>query len=408
MNYIFIDSEEGIDRVGIVEDDKLVEFYMDKKDKRKQVGNIYRARVVNVLPGMEAAFVDIGEGKNAYLHVKNAIPKELMHRKRDIKINEIIKNGEEIIVQVLKEASQNKGAKVTTHITLPGRFLVLTPFSSRISISRKIHEKEEIQRLQNLGKGMQKENMGIIFRTNSFGVDEDLLVEEYHMLINIYKKIERERNFLPCPKLIYSEMDLAQQIIRDVFNDKIDRVIVNNRQKYKKLLSFQDILFPKLSDKLIYDANFSITSQPEIEKGLKTALDRKVSLKSGGYIVIDETEALTVIDVNTGKFIGSKNLEDTVVKTNLEAAEEISRQIRLRDIGGIIVIDFIDMKEDEDVDLVLNVLQKNLNQDRNKTNIIGMTKLGLVELTRRKVRNSLSSNFIVPCPSCGGRGKIFS
>ena len=355
-----------------------------------------------------SSLVDIGEGKNAYLHVKNAIPKELMHRKRDIKINEIIKNGEEIIVQVLKEASQNKGAKVTTHITLPGRFLVLTPFSSRISISRKIHEKEEIQRLQNLGKGMQKENMGIIFRTNSFGVDEDLLVEEYHMLINIYKKIERERNFLPCPKLIYSEMDLAQQIIRDVFNDKIDRVIVNNRQKYKKLLSFQDILFPKLSDKLIYDANFSITSQPEIEKGLKTALDRKVSLKSGGYIVIDETEALTVIDVNTGKFIGSKNLEDTVVKTNLEAAEEISRQIRLRDIGGIIVIDFIDMKEDEDVDLVLNVLQKNLNQDRNKTNIIGMTKLGLVELTRRKVRNSLSSNFIVPCPSCGGRGKIFS
>jgi ribonuclease G len=412
MNYIFIDSKDNVEITGVVEENRLVELYIDEKDYKKQAGNIYRGRVVNVLPGMEAAFVDIGEGRNAYLYIKNALPKEMIKKNGQIKIDgqikieDIIKNGEEVIVQVLKEASQNKGAKVTTHITLPGRFVVLTPFSDKINFSRKIHDIEEIERLNQIGKDMQRDSMGLIFRTKSSGVAKEILIDEYNTLINIFRKIERERNFLPCPKLIYKEMDLSHQIIRDVYNDNIHRIIINNKEKYESLLNLQGIIFPKLEERIHYDKSFDILSKESIMNDIQTALERKVTLKSGGYIVIDETEALTAIDINTGKFTGSKNLEDTVVKTNLEAAEEISKQIRLRDITGIIIIDFIDMKHNKDIDLVLNKLEESLSFDRNKANIIGITKLGLVELTRKKVRNSLSSRFVKKCPDCNGRGKI--
>lgn len=406
VNYIFIDSKDDIEKVGIVEEGQLVEIYTNEEDNRKQAGNIYRGKVVNVLQGMEAAFVDIGKGKNAYLYVKDAMPKDLMYRNIEIKIDDIIKCGEDVIVQVLKESSGNKGPKVTTHITLPGRFLVLNPFSNKINISRKINDIEEIERLKEIGIEMQREDMGLIFRTKASGVEKELLLDEYNMLVNIYKKIEREKNFLPCPKLIYKEMDLAHQIVRDAFSDKIHKIIINDKDKYNSLLGFQDIISPNLNEKLFYDTDFDISFQENIQKGIQTALERKVALKSGGYIVIDETEALTAIDVNTGKFIGSKSLEDTVVKTNLEAAEEISKQIRLRDIGGIIIIDFIDMKAKDDIKLVLDKLEKGLSLDRNKANIIDITKLGLVELTRKKVRNSLGTNFIKKCPYCNGKGKI--
>jgi ribonuclease G len=407
MNYIFIDSKNDIEKVGIIEDDRLVEFYTDAKDDRKQVGNIYRGKAVNVLQGMEAAFVDIGEGKNAYLYVKDALPKESMYKNIPVKIDDIVKNGEDIIVQVLKESSENKGPKITTHITLPGRFLVLTPFSHKISVSRKIHEEYEVNRLQDIGKEMQKEDMGVIFRTKALGIEKEVLIDEYHTLIAIYKRIEKEKNFLPCPKLIYKEMDLAHQIVRDAFSDKIDKIVINDKEKYNSLLGFQDIISPNLKEKLFYDKDFDVAFQDNIGREIQTALERKVNLESGGYIVIDETEALTAIDVNTGKFIGDKSLEDTIVKTNLEAVQEISRQIRLRDIGGIIIIDFIDMRTKDDISLVLDELEKDLSLDRNKTNIIGITKLGLVEMTRKKVRNSLRTKFIMKCPYCNGKGKIF-
>ncbi|MBZ2175352.1 Rne/Rng family ribonuclease [Schnuerera sp. xch1] len=406
MNYIFIDSRNGIEKVGIVEDNKLVEFYIDYQDYRKLAGNIYRGRVVNVLPGMEAAFIDIGEDKKAYLYIKNALPKGVKFKDKNIRINDIIKNGQDIIVQVLKEASENKGSKVTTHITLPGRFIVLTPFSSKINISRKIKDEDQIKNLKEIGKRMQQDDIGVIFRTKSKGIEEELLNDEYNRLIKIFRKIQREKSFLPCPKLIYKEMALSHKIIRDAFNEKIDKVIVNDEEKYNSLLNFQDLIYPNLEKKLFYDKDFNIKFRTNINEGIKTALGRKVYLKSGGYIVIDETEALTAIDVNTGKFTGSKNLEDTVVTTNLEAAEEISRQIRLRDISGIIIIDFIDMKDSNDISLVLNKLEEYLRLDRNKANIVGITKLGLVELTRKKIRNSFGSNFLKECPNCKGKGKI--
>lgn len=406
MDYIFIDKKDGIEKVGIVEHDRLVEFYMDYDSDNKLVGNIYRGRIVNVLPGMEAAFVDIGEGRNAYLYVKNALPKGVKYNRNETRINDVVKNGQEIIVQVIKESSENKGPKVTTHITLTGRYIVLTPFSKKISISKKIIRLEEIERLKEIGHRIQMEDIGMIFRTRSEGVGEELIYDEYIRLIGIYKRIERERNFLPCPKLIYSEMDLSNKLIRDSFGERTEKVLVNNKEKYNRILDFSDMISPYLKDRLVYDKDFDMRYEQNIMKGIKSALDRRVYLKSGGYIVIDETEALTAIDVNTGKYTGSKNLEDTVVTTNLEACEEIARQIRLRDISGIIIIDFIDMKNDDDVMLVMNRLDEHLKLDRNRANIIGITKLGLVELTRKKIRNSLSKNFAKDCPYCNGKGKI--
>lgn len=406
MMYIFIDSSKDLNRVGIVEDGRLVEFHLEKKGQKKLVGNIYRGRVVNVLQGMEAAFVNIGESKNAYLNVKDALPRELMYTNQKCNISDIVKSGEEIIVQVVKEPYGNKGAKVTTHIEIPGRFIVFTPFSNKINISKKITDIERINYLKEVGERIIRDDMGLIFRTASEYVDESILKEEYDILHDIYKKIQKEKNFLPCPKLIYKEPTLAYQIIRDNYNENTEKIIVNSKDVYNELIQIEEYFPFKFSDKLKLNPDFSIDYDTVIQKDIRIALEKKVPLKSGGYLVIDETEALTVIDVNTGKYTGISSLEDTILKTNLEAAEEIARQIRLRDIGGIIIIDFIDMRDDSHEDLVLNTLREYIKKDKIKVNIIDITKLGLVELTRKKIRRSLSSDFYKTCPTCNGRGNI--
>lgn len=405
MRYIFVDSLDGVNRVGIVEDNRLVEFHLEEHE-RKIVGNIYRGRVTNVLQGMEAAFVDIGESKNAYLYVKEALPRELLYDGKRYKISEVIKSGQDVIVQVIKEPSGNKGAKVTTHIEIPGRYLVFTPFSNRINISKKITDSAEVENLKDIGQRIMKDDMGLIFRTASEGVDEYLLKEEYDILYNIYTKIEKERNFLPCPKLLYKEPSLGYQIIRDSYNETTEKIIINNKEVYDNLILMEELYPFKFSHKIELNTDFSISYDIKIQSDLKMAIQRTVPLKSGGYIVIDETEALTAIDVNTGKFVGTSSLGDTVVKTNIEAAGEIARQIRLRDIGGIIIIDFIDMKDKADISMVLSILKKHLKNDKIKTNIIDITKLGLVELTRKKIRGSLSNDFYIKCPKCEGRGSI--
>lgn len=406
MRYIFVDSLNDDIRVGIVDDGRLVEFHIEKENNEFLAGNVYRGRVINVLQGMEAAFVDIGQEKNAYLHVKDALPKELLYGDKKYRISDIVKSGEEIIVQVEKEPTGNKGAKITTHIELPGRYIVFTPYSSKINISRKISDLHENQRLKKIGENIIKDNMGLIFRTASEGIDEILLQEEYNILFNIFNKIEKERNFLPCPKLLYKEPSLDYQIIRDSFNDNTERIIVNSKETYDNLLLMEENYPFQFSHKLELNKDFDISYDGLIQSDLKLALQRVVSLKNGGYIVIDETEALTAIDVNTGKFVGTSSLEDTVLKTNIEAAEEIARQIRLRDIGGIIIIDFIDMKNKDDITLVLAHLKRSLSKDKIKTNIIDITKLGLVELTRKKVRRSLSSDLYKKCSKCDGKGYI--
>lgn len=404
MNQIFIDVNSGLSRIAIIEDDHLVEFYEEDSSNESLLGNIYRARVVNVLQGMDSAFVDIGEGKNAYLHVKDALEKEKMYDKEKHRINQVLKGGEELIVQVTKEPLGNKGPKITTHISLPGRYIVITPFSNRINVSKKINDSEEIQRLKELGEALKKDDIGMIFRTVVEGVDRSLIEEEYAFLTDIYDKILLEKNFLPTPKLIYSELGLVYQTIRDNFKDD-SKVVVNNKEVYENLKVYNNYLSLS-NDQMEYDSKFSIDDDSKIQAGIKEALNRKVDLKSGGYIIIDETEALTAIDINTGKFTGSYSLKDTVLKTNLEACKVIARQIKLRDIGGIIIIDFIDMREQEHIDIILSELARCFESDKNKPRIVDITKLCLVEVTRKKNRATLDSKVSSICPKCNGRGRI--
>lgn len=406
MNYIFIDSSEEVDKIGVVEDGHLVEFHMEEKDNKKLLANIYRGRVVNVLKGMESAFVDIGEDKNAYLYVKDALSKKFLYDKKPHRINEVTKAGEDIIVQVRKEAAGTKGAKVSTHIEIPGRYIVLTPYSRKINISRKIRNKESRKRLKRIGKNMMENEVGVIFRTVSEEIEEEIIKEEYNILLDIYNKIQKERNFLPCPKLIYREPDLGYQIIRDTFNKDTEKIIINSKETYDNLLLMEEYFPFKFSHKIELNKEYSIDYEESIQNDIKKALSREVHFKSGGYLVIDQLEALTAIDVNTGGFIGSKSLGDTVLRTNIGAIEEIARQIRLRNLAGIIIIDFIDMKKKKDKRQLLSALRKELKKDRNRANVVGITKLGLVELTRKKTRGSIGANFYTQCPHCKGRGKI--
>lgn len=406
MNTIYIDSRDGVNRICIVEDGRLVEYYKEDTGRHRLLGNVYRGRVVNILRGMEAAFVDIGEDRNAYLNVKDALGREMMYSKEKLTIDQVLKQGEDIIVQVVKEPLGNKGPKVTTHLSIPGRYMVLTPYSNRVNISKKIRDQDEIERLRHLGKEIERERMGMIFRTVSQGVESDLLREEYNDLVRKFEAIEGERNYLPTPKLIYSEPVLVLQILRDYFDESKTDVVTNSRDILEYLKTTTKLRDYNLGDRLIYDPNYNMDYHMNIQIDMKEALSRMVQLKSGGYIVIDETEALTAIDVNTGKYVGNLTLSDTIVRTNIEAAVEIARQVRLRDIGGIIIIDFIDMKVQDNIDIVLGKLDKEFRKDKNKPYVVGMTKLNLVEVVRKRNRPTLDKETTIVCPTCNGRGRI--
>lgn len=406
MNTIYIDTSDGTQRICIVENGRLVEYFKDDSQSRGILGNVYRGRVDNVLQGMEAAFIDIGIGRNAYLHVKDALEKEHMREKDKPSIDDIISRGEDIIVQVVKEPLGNKGPKVTRHISIPGRYMVITPYSSRVNISNKIRDIDENIRLKALGKTIMKDGMGMIFRTVSENADTELLIDEYRELCQLYEKIEQERNYLPTPKLIYREIDLISQIIRDYFKYLNTEIVLNDKNVRNELLSNKDLSKYDMEEKITYDPEFSMDYNMNIQIDMKEALARRVQLKSGGFIVIDETEALTAIDVNTGKYVGTFTLEDTVLRTNIEASTEIARQLRLRDIGGIIIIDFIDMKNRFDMDIVVDKLVTAFKGDRNKPIVVDVTKLGLVEVVRKKNRPTLDNKVSITCPTCGGKGKI--
>jgi ribonuclease G len=406
MNTIYIDSRDGINRICIVEDGRLVEYYKEDTGRHRLLGNVYRGRVVNILQGMEAAFVDIGEEKNAYLNIKDALSREMMYSREKLTIDKVLTQGEDIMVQVVKEPLGNKGPKVTTHLSIPGRYMVLTPYSNRVNISKKIRDQEEIERLKSVGKDLEREDMGMIFRTVSQGVDSEVLTEEYNELVGIFEKIEGERNYLPTPKLIYSEPVLALQILRDYFDETKTDVVTNSREVFDYLKTTTKLSDYNLMDRLTFDPQYNMDYHMSIQMDMKEALSRKVQLKSGGYIVIDETEALTAIDVNTGKYVGNLTLSDTIVRTNIEAAVEIARQIRLRDIGGIIIVDFIDMKNQDNIDIVLGKLDREFRKDKNKPYVVGMTKLNLVEVVRKRNRPTLDKETTLVCPTCNGRGRI--
>lgn len=412
---IAVDAERDQTRAALLEDGKLVEIYIEKNHGLRIAGNIYKGKVANVLPGMQAAFVDIGLDKNAFLYVDDiSIQNEFLENgdTRKIKnnsIKDVLKLGQEIVVQVIKEPIGSKGARVTTNITIPGRYLVLMPTGDYIGISRRIVADEERDRLKSLAEEIKPQGMGLIVRTVAEGRNKEDMVQDLHFLTALWEKIQFKKKTAQAPKLIYKDLNLISRIVRDLFSHEIDTLYINNKSDYDRVLELLDFVAPNLKERVIlFNRQQDIFDYFGVEKEIEKALNRKVWLKCGGYIVIDQTEALTSIDVNTGKYVGCLNLEDTVLKTNLEAAKEIARQLRIRDIGGIIIIDFIDMSSQEHQNMVLNTLEEELKKDKTKTHILGLTKLGLIEMTRKKVRQGLDELLQKKCPYCEGRGRIIS
>ncbi len=410
MKQIIIDSAISQNRVSLLENGDLVEYYMESRDTKRLVGNIYKGRVANVLPGMQAAFVDIGFEKNAFLYVKDAILKEKnIPQNKDVSIRDVVKNGEEIIVQVIKEPIDTKGPRVTKELSFPGRYLVLMPHVDYVGISRRIENEDERKRLKELAEEIRPDNMGLIIRTEAENKDIEDIKDDMKYLIKLWNKVYKEEKLGFAPKLLYQDLDLIHRTIRDMFTDETEEIIINDKVSFEQALEFVSLISPHLKKKIKYlDPEINIFSYYGIENMLKKALNKKVWLKSGGYIVIDKTEAMTVIDINTGKYVGIKDLEDTIIKINKEATKEIAKQIRLRDIGGIIIIDFIDMSSKKKEQEVIDLLSYELSKDRVKANVLGITQLGLLEMTRKKVRKRISSVLEQDCPYCNGTGKVYS
>lgn len=414
---IIIDVGLDETRVAITEDRELAELYIERPEHEGTAGNIYRGKVCSVLPGIQAAFVDIGYEKNAFLYVGDIISKkglyseeeEIDEKPKDVSIEDVISQGEEITVQVIKEPIGTKGPRISTHITLPGRYLVLLPKDDHIGISRRIENEAERERLKDIAEKYKPEGMGLIVRTASEGLEEAEFIQDINFLTRLWDRISVKEYSGPVPRLLHKDLNLTYRVARDLFTRNVDKLVINDRQEYMKVLEVVEVLSPNLKSRVEYfNKNYDIFEYYQIESKIEKALSQKVWLKCGGYLIIDKTEALTVIDVNTGKYVGSNDLEETVLKTNLEAAKEIAKQLRLRDIGGIIIIDFIDMYSTEHQQQVLETLKQALKKDRTKTMVSGITTLGLVEMTRKKIRQKLSSVMNVECPYCTGTGEILS
>lgn len=418
MKEIIIDVGKTQTAVALLEDKELTELYVEKNESQSIVGNIYKGRVENVLPGMQAAFVNIGIDKNVFLYVKDAIPNtyfdeeeegEFTDKYKNANINNFLKVGQEIVIQVVKEPISTKGARVTTHITLPGRFIVLMPTVEYIGVSRRIENDEERERLKVLADKYKPESMGIIIRTAAEGCSEEDIKEDISFLYMLWESIKNEQLQGSAPRIIHKDMNIIYRTVRDMFTNDIDKFVINDKEQYGQVMQVVNFISKDLAKRVeLFDKAYEIFEYYDIKPKIIKALTRKVWLKSGGYLVIDQTEALTVIDVNTGKFVGSIDLKDTVLKTNVEAAREIAKQLRLRDIGGIIIIDFIDMHEKQHEEVVLDSLKNSLKKDRTKTNVLGITHLGLVEMTRKKVRQRIDNAFLSECPCCNGEGKILT
>lgn len=394
-------------RVALLEDSELVELYIERP-KRSVAGNVYLGKVSDVLPGMQAAFVDIGLEKNAFLYVDEVVAPEGLENLPKREISALLKPGQQLMVQVVKDPMGTKGARVTTEITLPGRFLVLMPFSDFVGVSKKLPD-EERDRLHEIIRSSIPAGMGVIVRTVAQGASERDLVSDLEFLLRLWKRVRHQATEGLAPEVIYTEMDLALRFVRDVFSDEFKRLIVDDKATFEKVVSF----LKKTSPALVRRVQLYRERQPLFEffhmnDIIDSALRRSVSLPSGGHIAIDKTEALTAIDVNTGKFVGKRSLEDTILKTNLEAADEVVRQLRLRDIGGIIVVDFIDMAEQGNRQQVLNRLQAALDRDRTKTRMSEISRLGLVEITRKNVTEGLYGVLTEPCTCCAGEGRVVS
>ena len=421
-NIILINHNPHETRVAALQGNRLVEFYTERSKDKGISGNIYKGKVVRVLPGMQAAFVDIGLDRTAFLHATDVyemfdefeeFAKETEEERgrpsRRIPIQEILKEGQEIMVQVAKEPIGSKGARITSHISLPGRHIVFTPTDDHIGISRRIGSEKERRRLREIVVRLRPEGSGFIIRTACEGMRADDIGSDMDFLTKLWGEILRKKGRNSAPCLLYEELDLTLRTIRDIFTADIDKLIIDSREEYERAIKFAEDFLPGLRQNIeLYESEDPIFDTHGVEIELTDAIEKKVWLKSGGYIVIDQMEALTAIDVNTGKYVGKKSSEETVLKTNMEAIKEIVYQLKLRNIGGIIVLDLIDMAKASNREKVYNALKEELRSDKARTNILKISELGLVEMTRKRVRESITQLICEPCPYCEGNGMIKS
>ena len=417
----FLARRESVDRVMVVrqqqdrtqiavlEDQVLVEHYVDKATHQSLVGNVYLGKVQNVLPSMEAAFVDVGKGRNAVLYAGEVNFDASGLEGESKRIESALKSGQSVLVQVTKDPVGHKGARLTSQVSLPGRYLVYVPGGSMMGISRKLPDKER-SRLKQILKSVMPEGAGVIVRTAAEGATEEELSRDVARLSAQWQAIEQKSKTANAPELLYSEPDLTIRVVRDIFNEDFASLVVAGDEGWDLVHEYVQYVAPHLADRLTHWSEpGDVFAHYRIDEQLAKALERKVWLPSGGSLVIDNTEAMTVVDVNTGKFTGQGgNLEETVTRNNLEAAEEIVRQLRLRDVGGIIVIDFIDMVLESNRELVLRRLLECLARDRTKHQVAEVTSLGLVQMTRKRVGSGLLEAFSEPCECCNGRGRIIS
>lgn len=385
MLEIIVNKQKGLKTIALVENGKLVEQYEEKKNSNRNEGNIFIGIIKDILPGMQSAFVDIGTEKNSFIHLKDILPQvdEKKGEKQENKnINDVIKINDKILVQVKKDSNQKKGARVSTHINLPSKYIVFMPNTEIVTVSQKIEDKTERNRLINIIKNNLPKGNGAVIRTSASGKNEEDLIQDINYIFNKWKEILESAKNSNEKKLIYKSENIVHKMIIDLVDKDLDRIIVNDKNEYEEIKEFQE----KNGNKIFIELkeNEDLLNMYDIRNQIERISNRKIWLDCGGFITIDKTEALTAIDVNTGKFTGKKDLKDTIFKVNKEATIEISRQLRLRDIGGIIIIDYIDM-EDESKEKIMQLIKECLNKDRAKTQIEGFTKLDLMELTRKHI-----------------------
>jgi len=402
-------------RVAIIENGVLQEVFIERANRRGLVGNIYKGRVSRILPGMQAAFINIGLSRTAFLHASNITTlageedSSVDRRSNHEDITQLLSEDQEVLVQVIKDPLGSKGARLTMHITVPSRYLVFMPGYHTVGVSQRIEDEAERQRLKDIVTRIAEDRPdgGYIVRTAAEGASEGELVADMHFLRKLWESIQQRAGQTAPGDVAYEDLPLPMRIMRDLVNADVDKVRIDSWESYQRVVEFAAEFVPHMVPRIEHYAGerpcFDLYS---VEDELQKALDRKVQLKSGGYLIIDQTEAMTTIDVNTGAFVGHRNLEETIFKTNLEAAQSISRQLRLRNLGGIIIIDFIDMLDEEHKRQVMRALEKALERDRAKSYVTSVSELGLVQMTRKRTRESLEHLLCEPCPTCRGRGTV--
>ena len=425
---IFINSTPQESRIAIVEDGLLAEFLIERKEEMGVAGNIYKGKVARVLPGMQAAFIDIGMEKAGFLHASDFSTElgdvQLLSSSSDdvefeeppkppptrrLPLEKQISRNEEIVVQVAKDPLGTKGARVTSHVSLPGRYMVFMPGTKHIGISRRIESEEERKRLKEIAQSLGTEEGGFILRTACEGLTKREIQRDLSFLTKLWARIQKKAQSAAAPSLVHQDLDLIARTIRDFYTPETEQVVIDSPKDYRRIVEFVRQFMPRQKTKIVLHSGAeSLFEQQGIEEKLVKALDRRVWLRSGGYIVIERTEALTAVDVNTGRFVGKRNQEETILKTNLEAVQEVVRHLRLRNVGGIIIIDFIDMEKEANRKKVYEALKEALKKDKARSNILKISELGLVEMTRQRTRESLENQLLRPCPHCEGRGRIKS